>query len=125
MPIILGQISQKRKGTPAGAETKPATQVCPPTFLTRSRLQCCRKPMAGQRLRRARELLAQIVLFGVELGVGIVGALVGGLVGKFAHAEAGTRARRPARIVECAAWVVIMSGFSQRGEESGRKGGMG
>ena len=33
-------------------------------------------------MRRARELLAQIVLFGVEFGVGIVGAPVGELVGE-------------------------------------------
>jgi len=40
----------------------------------------CRKAMAGQQLRRVRELFAQIVLFGVELGdgfgVGIDGASV-------------------------------------------------
>ena len=59
--------------------------------------------MAGQRLRRARELLAQIVLFGVGIGVELEVGIVGTLDGRFARGEAGIMAGRPARIAECSA----------------------
>jgi hypothetical protein len=42
----------------------------------RPKRHLCRKAMVGQQLRSARELLAQIVLFGVEVGVAIDGAPV-------------------------------------------------
>src|SRR6516162_5967501 len=100
MPIILGQISQKRKGTPAGEDPKPATQAYPRTFPMRTKRRFCRKGMARRRLRSARELLAQIVLFGVELGVEFGVGIVGTLDGSFARGEAGIMARRRARIAE-------------------------
>ena len=56
--------------------------------------------MVLRRLCRARELLAQIVLFGVELGVEFGVGIVGTLDGSFARGEAGIMARRRARIAE-------------------------
>jgi hypothetical protein len=47
-----------------------------PNFSARPKTHFRRRSLICRDLRRARELLAQIVLFGVELGVGIVGASV-------------------------------------------------
>ena len=52
------------------ASPQPEPQAQTPTLLMRPKRRFCRKGMARRRLRRARELLAKIVLFEVEFGVG-------------------------------------------------------
>jgi len=52
------------------ASPQPEPQAQTPTFLMRTKRNFCCKSPARRRLRRARELLAQIVLYGVEFGVG-------------------------------------------------------
>ena len=59
-------------------------------------------------MRRARELLAQIVLFGVEFGVGIVGALVGEWVGETIWAASSSTARQMASRAPRIALVAII-----------------
>src|SRR6516162_2600006 len=60
----------------APPKPQPGPQAHPPTFSMRTKRRFCRKGMSWRRLRRARELLARIVLFGVEFGVEMDGASV-------------------------------------------------
>jgi len=64
-----GLVRNRCTPTECGAlpNPQPVTRAHPPTFLMRTKRHFWPKGMSRRRLRRARELLAQIVLFGVEM----------------------------------------------------------
>ena len=86
----------------------------------RTKRRFCRKAMSRRRLRRARELLAQIVRFevgiGVELGVGFEVEIVCAPVGEYALGGANRNAQPAAIFMTRFDIEMIMLAFSRRGE---------
>ena len=85
-----------------------ANRAYPPTFPMRTKRRFCRKAMSRRRLRRARELLAQIVRFEVEI--------VCAPVGEYALGGANRNAQPAAIFMTRFDIEMIMLAFSRRGE---------